>query len=210
MMYKTFTDLPVEIAPYQSFLSDWSTSKRARPVGCPGGNEVIGTGLWSKWSAPRSSNSSAPALDLLFLSTWTRFLLLEMTSLIYPPVVFERPRRYGRTQSEVSCSNKASTHMSVLRRSKVWWARSDRSLPVRLPDNKLSEGFLGTRTTEVYMIFLLLCTQQRISRKMTKRGDNMRKRSPAKILHLTSHENSLHLRPLILLHAPKQGALGEG
>lgn len=43
MMCRTFVDLPVQITPYHSCLSGWSGSKRVRPAGCPGGNEVIGT-----------------------------------------------------------------------------------------------------------------------------------------------------------------------
>lgn len=125
MMCRTFMDLPNGITPYHSGMSGWSASKRVRPAGCPGGNEVIGTDfVWSKWSEPCWSNSFASAFDLLFFSTLTQILLLEMTSLIYLRVVFERLHHHRCTLPEVSCSNKAPAHMSILRHSKVWWARS--------------------------------------------------------------------------------------
>lgn len=79
VMCRTFTDLPLQITPYHSALSGWSRSRRVRPAGCPGGNEVC-------WS-----NCSASAFDLLFLSTGAQFWLLQMPSLIYLLVVFWTP-----------------------------------------------------------------------------------------------------------------------
>lgn len=83
MMCRTFTNLSLQITPYHSALSGWSRSRRVRPAGCPGGNEVC-------WS-----NCSASAFDLLFLSTGAQFLLLQMTSLIYLLVVFWTPRTHA-------------------------------------------------------------------------------------------------------------------
>lgn len=110
--------------------------------------------VWSKWSKPCRSNSFASAFDLLFLSTGAQFLWWEMTSLIYILVVFERLRLpWTRTPPEVSCSNKAPTHMSILRYSEVWWARSHH--PQSCPASKQQaqrRGMAGRKEEQVRFI----------------------------------------------------------
>lgn len=124
--------------------------------------------VWSKWGKTCRSNLLAPASDLLFLSTETWFLLSEMTSLI-PPVVFEHLRYSAQL---VPCSNKDPTHMSILRCSKVWWARSHHSQSVQLPSNRLNEGLLGRKRaiSEVYKLFAFLLLHTKIIEKRDSKG----------------------------------------
>lgn len=131
--------------------------------------------VWSKWSKPCRSNSFASAFDLLFLSTGAQFLWWEMTSLIYILVVFERLRHRGRAPHQRSqAQKKAPTHMSVLRYSQVWWARSHH--PQSCPASKQQaqrRGMAGRKEEQVRFIFSY--TQWRASGKMIDKEKNKKK-----------------------------------
>lgn len=122
---------------------------------------------------------------------------------------FERLRHHGRTLPEDPCSNKAPTHMSVLRRSEVRWARSHH--PFQLPDNKPSEErWLGEKKNMRFicsLFFLLLSIQRRASGRWFRKRKIRTQEPRSYVLH---HMNGLHLSLSILQHTPKWGNLEEG
>lgn len=93
---------------------------------------------------------------------------------IHPGCLWTPTPPWTRTPPEVSCSNKAPTHMSVLRYSQVWWARSHH--PQSCPASKQQaqrRGMAGRKEEQVRFIFSY--TQWRASGKMIDKEKNKKK-----------------------------------
>lgn len=168
MMCKTLTDLPIQITPYHSGPSGWSASKMVRPVGCPGGNEIIGTECGVNEVKHVDPTCLPLHLTCYFFQLKLDFYCQRWLHW-YPLVVFEHLRYRAQL---VPCSNKDPTHMSILRCSKVWWARCHHSQSVQLPSNRLNEGLRGRKRaiSEVYKLFAFLLLHTKIIEKRDSKG----------------------------------------
>lgn len=132
--------------------------------------------VWSKWRKLCRSNSFTPAFDLPFSFNWNSFYCQRW---LHWYTSWMSLNAYSTTgalrQGSHAQTKKAPTHMSILRRSTVRWARSHHPLDVGRFERR-------EELSQVYMccVFLLLSRRRRRQRKIIVKGSE---RSAAHLLH---------------------------